>query len=336
MCIILIPRISDYNYLSAEIMIRSDDDLVKYNLPGSGTENDPYRIENLTINTRKNGILVTQISKSLIIRNCTITAGVNGIRICGNYKSTNIVIENNTCIISPRKIRTLYSYNCYVQNIGIQASYASNIVIRNNYCYHISNYNRYSFGIFLMYVMNVSVLNNICYNSYSGMYVNANENVSLINNTCYNNYQGFTIDGRNLILLNNNCSSNFYGMYFWYSLNNTISYNNLENNSIGIHFYNSDNNTIFYNQIHYCTSYAICVGNRSNDNIFHHNNLFNNSQHYPLQTQVFDDGINFWYDIEFGENGNYWSDLIWYLGCQYEIDGGSNTDPYPLQHPVDI
>ncbi|NJE49627.1 right-handed parallel beta-helix repeat-containing protein [Thermococcus sp. 9N3] len=64
-------------------------------ISGSGTPNDPYVLENFTVNAgdRWCGILVKDVSASFVIRNVTVLGGVQGILI---QNSTNFVVENNT------------------------------------------------------------------------------------------------------------------------------------------------------------------------------------------------------------------------------------------------
>ena len=67
---------SNRDYYNGEIVIKNDDDFTKrYNLPGSGTSNDPYLIKDLTIETTKMwAVAVFDTTKHFVIENCTLAA----------------------------------------------------------------------------------------------------------------------------------------------------------------------------------------------------------------------------------------------------------------------
>ncbi|MHA1212594.1 MAG: hypothetical protein ACTSSH_09040, partial [Candidatus Heimdallarchaeota archaeon] len=76
---------STRNYSQGVIVILKDDDFTKefelsgneFNLPGSGTEADPYRIENLVIDsTLTYCIWIAETTKYFVIENCSLSAYV--------------------------------------------------------------------------------------------------------------------------------------------------------------------------------------------------------------------------------------------------------------------
>ena len=77
----LVWKFGYVNSRYGEIVINKDSEFsVKYRLPGKGTKDDPYRIENRVINTEKMwGIAITNTSKHFIIQNCFIKASINSI-----------------------------------------------------------------------------------------------------------------------------------------------------------------------------------------------------------------------------------------------------------------
>ena len=53
---------------TAEIVINTDNDFVRYGFPGNGSIDDPYIISNLTLNTSKMyGFVITNISSYFIL-----------------------------------------------------------------------------------------------------------------------------------------------------------------------------------------------------------------------------------------------------------------------------
>ncbi|MEX2684250.1 MAG: right-handed parallel beta-helix repeat-containing protein [Candidatus Sigynarchaeota archaeon] len=91
-----------------------DDDLKAF--PGSGTFSDPYKIENLIIDASYSGscIQITQVTKHVLIRNCTLVhSGIQSTRAgiyldqCGNITIDSCTIQNNShgmMLISSRNI----------------------------------------------------------------------------------------------------------------------------------------------------------------------------------------------------------------------------------------
>lgn len=61
--------------------IRSDADFINLNLPGTGTEEDPYIIANYEFSEKLVGIQIINTTKHFIITNCTITKFFTGIEI---------------------------------------------------------------------------------------------------------------------------------------------------------------------------------------------------------------------------------------------------------------
>ena len=120
-----------------------------------------------------------------------------------------------------------------------------------------------------------------------------------------------------------------------------IEKNVLENNKKGIiiHLW-SNSSWIYTNCFINQTEYAIVIDESCFLSMIYQNNFINNNPNGALflemgYAQAFDTETNLWYNKE-TNIGNYWSDLLWYEGVIYDIDGGNNTDPYPLENPVSI
>lgn len=167
--VILIVSIAKINIISEKavqleqhspIRINTDNEFTPENgvRRGSGTSEDPYVIENWTIESMlvttsrvEGGIIIQSTSKHFIIRNCIIYKAtqasvedyVHGI---GIYYSQNGIIEK--CVILAN----------YSRGIDIQAS--SNIIVRKN---NITN--NVEFGLSLMYSHDCIIEDNILDNS---------------------------------------------------------------------------------------------------------------------------------------------------------------------------
>jgi parallel beta-helix repeat protein len=153
------------------IDIRADSDFVTYGLPGEGSEENPYIIENLSIESTggfSKAISISGTTAHFIIRNCFIEHAYFGIYIRDIEWYTSQIINNtcigttnesigivvsgfnggiitkNTCINSGQGIRTIYANfititenkisNCIFQGINIHHCHFNNItynVIKN-------------------------------------------------------------------------------------------------------------------------------------------------------------------------------------------------------------
>jgi len=270
------------------IYINGNDNFTSANgvTSGSGTVDDPYIIENWTIDASvTHGIWIEDTSAYFVIRNCLVENGG------GNYHGiylNNVIngrIDNNTCLNNNYGIYiysdsdgdvTLENNTCEGNsNSGIYLSYSSlsNATIRNNTC--SNNSNGYGIYIYSDYSLDNAIIeNNICEsNSNYGIYIECYPlySATLRNNSCLNNsnygiylYSDGTYvedqTSENAIVENNTCSNNSnYGIYLEYygypaSLSNaTIRNNTCSNNSngYGIYIYSdySLDNAIIENNI---------------------------------------------------------------------------------------
>ena len=111
-----------------------------------------------------------------------------------------------------------------------------------------------------------------------------------------------------------------------------IKDNVLSNKNYGIYIKNSSNNIINDNYISN-NSYGVFLSNNCKNNLFYHNNFFNNS------LNSYDKENNTWFNVSL-KQGNYWDD---YEGSDknndgigdiyYNISGGENKDKFPLVMP---
>jgi parallel beta-helix repeat protein len=177
----------------APIFIKNDNSFTSANgvTGGSGTQNDPYIIENLVIDASgADGIKIQNTTKCFIIRNCLVENGGNSHSGIFLDNVVNGRIESNTC-----------SNNDH----GIHLVGSSNNTLTNNTC---SNNDH---GIHLMSSSSNILSNNTCLNNAHGIHLMFSSGNILDNNACENNSQ--------------------YGIYLKSSSNNTITRNRLLNNA---------------------------------------------------------------------------------------------------------
>ncbi len=205
---------------------------------GSGTINDPYIIENVTINATGaiNGILIENSNAYFMIRNCVVyNASSRGILL---ERVDNGIIYNNTS-----------SQNFY----GIFIRRANFINISNNYV--INNYhNGIEIGSFCS---SSTVSGNIVINNYQNGIVLRQANVlcNITNNTVSGHiYSGIHIQG----------GSNYNNVLF-----NTVKHNPGD----GISIYHSNHNNVSANKVYNNKQFGIVLREENSNNIITQNTM---------------------------------------------------------------
>jgi len=322
-------------YLTTDphIDINNDDDFNSYNLTGSGSQVDPFLIENFTISTVVHeGISIFNTTKYFVIRNCIISSGVAGISI-ESVAYYTAIIENNTisCSSDADCISLTQCSGAEIRNNicknGLQgiSLYDSNLVkISNNTCVDNNDDAINLYGC----ARTVIQYNNCSGNILSGITLFISGTPSIINNTCnQNNWHGIFLSYcTSATVANNTClDNNQSGLTLSYTSvltsNNTFSLN-----GIGIRLGFSDGGNFIYNLIEENSGYGMYLSTSSDNNIIHHNTFLNNN--IGGESQAYDTGTgNIWCD-ELEQVGNFWSD--WYSSEPYPIDGPAGAfDPYP-------
>lgn len=333
------------------MFITSDDDLEKLNLPGSGTINNPYVIEQINF-----GLMITDVqdyisllfisgtSKHIAIRNNTFIGGFIGIQI-DSIVNGSITIENNYFAYEELCIDSF----CITSYYGIKISNSSNIKINDN-TFKESNYEGYIYGIFFEESGDLEIKNNQL-SSFYGIYGIHSDTFVINNNTYFE-----TVDVYIEFCSNFNITKNIHDFLFRYKIVNSnsiyISENSIlgknisfgfliydcsdviirenffDKNIVGVRMTGSYNSLLIHNNFSYGLSHAIELGfdtfhNQILGNFFYYNNL-----EAVLPLQAYDSGSsNNWYDSE-NEVGNFWSNLG--LNSTYEIDGTANSiDAFP-------
>jgi len=233
---------------------------------GSGTENDPYIIENWDISAGSAiGIEIWNTTAHFIIRNCYVHDGVTyGAGIISLYWVTNGMLDN------------VLVENSYYQGIHLYNS--SNNTISNSTVENTQE----QCGIFLYDSDNNLIENNTCMNNkIDGIYTRDSHNNRISNNTCENNEGGIGLwnSDKHLILNNTTMGNNGNGIALSYSDNNTLDNNTCENNEGGIQLWNSDNNTISNNIAGSSGVWDGIYLEYSNNNLISNNTCSNNPYH---------------------------------------------------------
>ncbi len=256
---------------------------------GSGTWNDPYIIENVTIDGQglDSCIEIRNSDKFFIIRNCT------------TYNSGSNLDEDGGIKLHSVSNGKIYYNNCsYNNGNGILLSLSNNNSISGNnvsnnnngiyfaYTYYPNNIsdntinNNYNYGIRLYYTRKNSILNNRIHNNNdSGLSIYYSRDDIINNNDIYNNYYaGMEIqnDCRNITTSRNKISFNENGIYFKEGLSSKIFANIVSfNRHTGITILDSELNDLTKNNISN-NEYGIYLKNVNTTNILE-NNITNNS-----------------------------------------------------------
>ena len=288
------------------INIRSDADFLLYSFPGDGSAINPYRIEDTTYPS----IRVENVSKYVIIQNCTLTSDARAIRI-GKTAPDSIVICNNTMVDD---INLIFDFD-----IGIFVSNSSGIIIKDNIIIG------YDDGIDFNSSPNCLIDGNIISKSdNSGIRIENNAPYATIsNNTIFDCDMAMNLENANsLVIENNHCFDNYAGIILS-STSDVISSSNciIRYNLIENHQYYGAIITGFFEQ------------DFSSNNLVYLNTFVNNNPNGTSQAK--DIGANnLWYDVD-TRQGNYWSD--WYGLKKYAIDGSAeSSDKYPLKSPYHL
>ncbi len=220
---------------------------------GSGTTNDPYIIENLIINaTTVPGFYVHGVSRSFILRNCTIYAEYEAVSIYSTNSAKQIVTNS-----------TLYS-----ESIAVYVKYSGNseIIIANN------TLSAKNYGVSVYATNNVVIGNNTITPVNQGIRIVSSSNSNIGNNTIINSKEyGVYISVSSNSNVTNNIFSNC-GLYFYETSESgykthTVTGNMVNNKPV---LYLIDSSSLELNHVQYGQIWLI-----SSDNVYLENQNFN-------------------------------------------------------------
>ncbi|MFX0022090.1 MAG: NosD domain-containing protein [Candidatus Hermodarchaeota archaeon] len=320
---------------------------------GSGTELEPYIIENLIIDGGGAGscIIIRDSSAYFEIRNCKLYnsgSGTNDAGIRLENADNGCLLENNCSNNNQSGISLSFSTNNLISgnelsyNVlwGVLVQYSDNTMVTSN----IASFNE-NYGIFMPFSSNNTVTrNNVTNNGIHGIYISHSNDITVSDNYMENNgaagillqysdnnkvstnevfynsiYGIYLYSSHYNTLINNIVLDNgYYGVNLFYSDNNTVSDNNIsDTDNYGFLLMYADYNTIFGNNVSYSSSYGL-YASETIGNVIYHNNIIENN------IQAFDGnpGNNEWYNADLLE-GNFWSD---YPG----VDDGSGIGKHAI------
>ncbi|MCE7743357.1 MAG: hypothetical protein GOP50_12975 [Candidatus Heimdallarchaeota archaeon] len=257
------------NENNALIKISNDENFTDYGFSGIGTAEEPYRIENLSIETNNDiGIFIENTTKFFVIENCTIEAIYCAIYIF-NIAEGTALIENNT-------LSGIFYHDIFLES-------SSSLEVINNICYGSDYYSPAPFevlnsGIKLERSHNTKVLNNNCSSNMYGIHVFSSLNVTIENCACVENIKcGIRSDySDDLIISDTHCYSNNIGISIKSSSFNLITFNFCFHNTIGIEVYYSQNLNIENNTCENNEVYGIEISHSTRTNL-RNNELYNDS-----------------------------------------------------------
>lgn len=155
------------------ILIYNNANFSDYSLPGSGTELDPYRIENYNITTINTaGIVVRNTTDYFVIQNCYVDAWFTAIGITIVDPGTG-EISGVTC-----KQNKLY---------GIVIGETSQITVKN--CVVEDNIDVFGVGICLVDSFEITLTNNTCITNNYGLYLENTNSCDISYNTFAENLE---------------------------------------------------------------------------------------------------------------------------------------------------
>ncbi|MHA1906351.1 MAG: NosD domain-containing protein [Candidatus Thorarchaeota archaeon] len=235
----------------------------EYGFPGSGSQSDPYIIENLSIVSEGNCIEIRDVEASFEIRNCALgiyswhysAIGIY-LRNCDSASIVNCRLEGGISGIEFFECDGIRIVDCFVKNsiFGINSTISQSPEITNNM------------------VMSCMMGVNLGISNFS----------EVTSNLLYNNSQGITA----------------YGSYYC-----TVNANNITECSIGIEIgYDGGNCTITDNWIVHNTEYGIKLGEFTLGILIYGNSLGWNGISNALDDGIInawdveDETGNFWHD----------------------------------------
>ena len=331
------------------IHIKSDKDFANYNFPGSGTKNDPFIIEGYELGFETRDIkdysallLISNVTKHVIIRNNLLNGSHIGIAIVGS-KQSSVLIENNYFKAQKQCINSI----CFNSFYGIKIYDSSNVTIRNNE-FQESNYDGYIYGIFFERSENIEILDNVVssfyaiygFDSYSfnisGNYYYESVDIYFeqcsyfnVKNNIHDYLFRFKLRYSSLMLFEKNTIMGYgtgFGLIFEFSTDMIISNNTFDENYNGISIIDSHWIDIIDNTFQFNVNYSIEILGYSSNHEIYLNKFIDNNLNFNGLAQALDNGYDNSWSNEVLELGNAWSDIG--TSSVYYIDGTADSIDY--------
>ncbi|MHA1247541.1 MAG: right-handed parallel beta-helix repeat-containing protein [Candidatus Thorarchaeota archaeon] len=201
---------------SGPILVTSNAELDALGLPGSGTDTDPYVLENVNITTNAHCIELRNITKYLVIRDCLLSSenSLSGygvwIRDCEHITVRDCIAENKQTGLNLEHSTMCQVSNCTTQSgyYGVTMMNCTETIIESSVIRHPVHC-----GIGTYLCSNCTVEQNVIGGTGDGIWNTYSENNTIHQNVIEN--------------------STHYAIYEYYSLRTTISDNLVYNTTLG-------------------------------------------------------------------------------------------------------
>jgi parallel beta-helix repeat protein len=243
-----------------KILVSSNSDFKIYNIPGNGTTDDPYIIDDIELKYNISHIAISNTSVHIVIKNCTFSSPWEAIRIDkvkgGSLKIIGNVFDGNYLGISlSTKIKVIIAKNQFINNTiaGVACYYPTNMqLIENRF---------YNSGLHIMtislYLDSIVVRDNYVNDKKLGFFGKLC-NLSFTEDQEYG--QLIFVGCENISIKNLNIKNTVAGIYCLYSSDISISNNTISSSDTGIRILVCENISITNNILLDNTCGLICSG----------------------------------------------------------------------------
>ncbi len=310
-------------YAQGEIVILNDNDFSeRYSLPGFGTTEDPFLIENYIFDDPDTtAIVIRGTTKHFVIRNCSIkkhgqpifisNIGFNTGTVINNAFFEDMTLDKEVKFKDSRENdRNWFVHNCVLpfEDGFTFIINAPGIRIENNHfrCslegteygrtglsvlssdYSVINNNTFSFfyrGINLLESLYLTVVNNFCYNNSNGIFIDEIEESLIMNNKCTKNGVGLVaLYCEKVLFITNNLSYNRHcGLdLIRRVISCQIRGNLIEGNGRYGLYCDAINSNITYNYFSSNSNYAIITSEYNANGNYIHHNAFIDNNYESL------------------------------------------------------
>lgn len=314
------------------ITITGNQDFISQGWPGNGSQTNPYRLENLSINGNKTCISIANTDAFFIVTGCVLSAldvpEGPPFALCVHFSNvTNGILMNSVVTSGSSAILLNGSHSCFVVSCQIDSRFR---------CVHFENSSACMLSwsaisssdgseVYLEDTSQVRVLSNLVVGGHSGgdgILVSGSSGFGVSNNEVYSidwfEHDGISVyDSSSGAVTNNTVYQNRDGISLSHTTYCDVINNSVYDNYLGILVYlEGDNCTVESNSIHHNDWGFWAWG----DN----NTISRNSFQANERGHAHDGGRgNVWFQ-------NWWDDYIGYGWYPVEgIAGSYDTDPEP-------